>query len=214
MLAFFAALPGKGATFNPAKYEKDIRAFEASDQTNPPPANAVLFLGSSSIRYWTNLAESFPELKTIRRGFGGSTIPDSTAFAHRIVIPYRPSKIVLYAGDNDIADGYSPEQVLSEFQKFVGQVGAALPETEIYFIAIKPSPSRWRLAAQQEEANRLVRDYCARERKLQYIDVWTPMLDEERKPDRAFFTSDNLHINEKGYRLWAKIISAALDKKQ
>jgi len=120
-------------------WEKEIRAFEAKDQQQPPPGGAVLFVGSSSIRLW-KLDESFPDVKTINRGFGGSHLADSVAFAERIVIPYRPKLIVLYAGDNDLAAGKTPERVLADFKQFVAKVEAALPETRIAFISIKPLP--------------------------------------------------------------------------
>ncbi len=124
------------------RWGKEIGAFEAADKTNPPPQHAVLFIGSSSIRRWTNLAQAFPEHKVINRGFGGSELSDSVAFADRIVIPYQPKLILLYAGDNDIAAGKSPERILADFKAFVGQVHAALPATHIGYIAIKPCPAR------------------------------------------------------------------------
>ena len=85
------------------RWAKDISAFEAADRTNPPPRDAVLFIGSSSILRWTNLAQAFPGHKVINRGFGGSQLADSVAFVDRIVTPYRPKLVLLYAGDNDIA---------------------------------------------------------------------------------------------------------------
>ena len=112
----------RSAEFDPKRWEKDIAAFEASDRTNPPPKGSVLFIGSSSIRLWKSLAADFPDLKVINRGFGGSHIPDTTHFAERIIFPYEPSKIVLYAGDNDIAGGRSPEQVFADFKELVEKV--------------------------------------------------------------------------------------------
>src|SRR5436190_17924295 len=123
------------ANRDPSQFENEIRAFETSDRTNPPPKNAVLFVGSSSIRLWTNLAEAFPQFTTVRRGFGGSHLPDSTAFADRIIIPYNPAKILLYAGENDLARGDSPQEVFEAFQKFVAKIQTALPRTRIYYLA-------------------------------------------------------------------------------
>src|ERR1043165_5569213 len=145
ILFAFLLLRVGAANRDPAQWENEIQAFQAADRTNPPPQRAVLFVGSSSIRLWTNLAESFPQLTTIRRGFGGSHIPDSTAFADRIIIPNHPSKLVLYAGENDIARGDSPDEVLDAFHAFVEKIHRALPQTQIYFISIKPAPVRWHL---------------------------------------------------------------------
>jgi lysophospholipase L1-like esterase len=192
-----------------ARWEKEISAFESRDRTNPPPKGAVLFVGSSSIRMWTNLAADFPNLQVINRGFGGSVIADTTHFADRIIFPYKPEKIVLYAGDNDIARGYSPERVLEDFQTLVGKIHAELPKAKIYFLAIKPSPSRWHLSPQSAEANRLVKKYCRFKPKLEYIDVWTPLM-TDGQPDPAFFLKDRLHLNRAGYEKWAKVVRAAL----
>ena len=121
LLAFSQAVAG-AAELKSTRWEKEIAAFEASDRKKSPPKGAILFVGSSSIRYWTNLAADFPELKVINRGFGGSHVADTTYFADRIIFPYEPSKIVVYAGDNDIGRGASPEQVLKKrFGIFIHQ---------------------------------------------------------------------------------------------
>jgi len=104
---------------NISKWEGEIKAFEASDRTNPPPKQAILFVGSSSIRKWQTLAKDFPGKVVINRGFGGSEIADSTALADRIIFPYQPKMIVFYAGDNDLANGKNVEQVVADFQTFV-----------------------------------------------------------------------------------------------
>ena len=209
LLIFFGFERLIGAVTIPP-FEKEIQAFEARDRTNPPPKDAVLFVGSSSIRLWTNLVESFPQLTVIQRGFGGSTIPDSTHYANQIIVPYQPAKIVLYAGDNDVARGDSPALIFEHFREFEHKVHAVLPNTEIYFICIKPSPSRWHLSPQAIEANELIRKYCAGHKHLKYIDVWKPMLDSHGQPDPSLFRSDNLHLNNKGYALWTRIIASAL----
>lgn len=199
-----------GAENDPARWEKDIQVFERWDREKAPPKNAVLFAGSSSIRLWPDLAGHFPELTVIQRGFGGSQMEDLNYYADRIVLPYRPSKIVVYEGDNDIAAGKAPARVVNDFQKFVKKVHAELPKTEIYFIAIKPSPSRWHLADPSREANRLVAEFAEEKPRVTYVDIWTPMLNEEGKPRRELFTPDNLHMNEKGYELWTDVLKKAM----
>src|SRR5258707_13063020 len=114
-----------------------MQQFEKSDQDNPPPRGAVLFVGSSSIRMWKNLAEDFPGIRAINRGFGGSEIADSTFYVDRIVTPYLPRMIVFYAGDNDLSDGKSPQKLLDDYKAFVSRVRIRLPSTRIAFISIK-----------------------------------------------------------------------------
>lgn len=195
---------------NFGRWEKEIAAFEVADRKSPPPKDAVLFVGSSSIRLWKTLQSDFPDLPIINRGFGGSHIPDSTHFADRIIFPYQPSKVVLYAGDNDIASGASPEKVLADFQLFVEKVQTRLPKTKIYFLAIKPSPSRWYLSPQASEANRLVKRYARFRAKVEFIDVWSPLIKNGR-PDASLYEKDRLHLNRAGYERWIPAVKDALE---
>jgi lysophospholipase L1-like esterase len=192
-----------------SRWEKDIAAFEKQDMDAPPPRDAVLFAGSSSIRLW-DLKKSFPDLDVINRGFGGSQIADSTHFAPRILLTARPRLIVFYAGDNDVAAGKTPEQVAADFQDFAALIHKELPKTKIVFLSIKPSPARWGMADRQKEANRLVEAYCKDHDYLTYLDVATPMLGEDGKPNKELFGEDGLHLNEKGYALWASLLQPHL----
>ena len=217
--AFDAVLPlaptTKAAESTRAHYlqfEPEIRALEAADRTNPPPKNAVLFIGSSSIRKWTTASAQFPEHKIINRGFGGSSLADSVAFADRILIPYHPKLILLYAGDNDIAGGQTPAEVLRAFQAFVAKVHKALPNTIIAFISIKPSPSREKFLEQDQEANGLIREFIGTDPRLIYLDVFTPMRTSDGHTRGELFVRDRLHLNEAGYELWAGIVGPVLDK--
>ncbi len=217
MLATLLALPvsSRAAETNNtphARWEKDIAAFEAADKTTPPPKDAVVFVGSSSIRLWKSAPEHFSKHRIINRGFGGSYMSDSVAFADRIVIPYHPKLVVLYAGDNDIAAGKSPEQVCDDFMTFVARLHASLPDTRIAYLAIKPSPSRLKYFEQHKRANELIREASATNDKLVYVDVWTPMLGADGKPREELFLKDRLHLNDEGYKLWAGIVGPVLDK--
>ncbi|MDB6121464.1 MAG: lipolytic protein family [Pedosphaera sp.] len=193
-------------------WEKEIQAFEISDKTNPPPQNAILFIGSSSIKRWTTLAADFPNHKVINRGFGGSQISDSVVFVDRIVIPYHPRQIFFYAGSNDINSGKTPEQVLADFKSFVGKVHAQLPETKIAFISIATSPSRWAQVEKVTEANHLIENFCRKEKHLVFIDIFHPMLDLEGKPRPEIFVKDGLHMKPEGYRIWISIITPYLNE--
>ena len=194
------------------RWETAISEFEAMDRTNPPPTKAVLLIGSSSIRKWTNAPAEFPAHQFINRGFGGSHLSDTVAFVGRIVIPYHPRLILLYAGDNDLAAGTPPEQVCADFKEFVAKVRTALPETRVAFIAIKPSPSRLEFIQPIKTANRLIQEFIAGDPKLAYVDVFTPMLGEAGQPRAELFVGDRLHLSDAGYKLWAGIIKPVLEK--
>jgi len=194
------------------QWEKTIRAFEAADNTNPPPQHAILMIGSSSIVRWTNAPAQFPEHRLIMRGFGGSHLSDSVAFVDRIVVPYQPKLVLLYAGDNDIAAGKSAEQVFANFQEFVAKVHAKLPGTSIAYLAIKPSASRMKFFETIKTANQLIRGYSDTHPQLIYVDTFTPMLGADGQPRAELFVSDGLHVNETGYKLWAGIVKPVLAK--
>jgi lysophospholipase L1-like esterase len=194
----------------PPPFEKEIKAFEAADAKSPPAKGGVVFVGSSSIKLWTTLRADFPEWNVINRGFGGSRIADSTRYASRIVTPYEPKTIVFYAGDNDVAGGRKPGQVLEDFKEFVAKVRASLPETRIYFISIKPSKARWKFIDQIRESNRLVKAFSESSDKLGFIDVFPQMLDTDGKPRGELLREDGLHMTRAGYELWRDEVKKTL----
>jgi lysophospholipase L1-like esterase/pimeloyl-ACP methyl ester carboxylesterase len=194
-----------------AKWEKSIAAFEEADKKQPPVPGDILFIGSSSIRMW-DLAKSFPELPVVNRGFGGSQIEDSTHFAERIIGPHQPRAIVFYAGDNDIGSGKSAERVASDFEQFVAKVHGQWPATKILFIAIKPSPSRWKHIETQRTANQKIREFCERNERLTFVDVVTPMLGKDGLPREELFLKDKLHMTPAGYQIWNDLLRPQLTK--
>lgn len=201
---------GAQAKADATQWEPDIQAFERSDRTNPPPANAILFLGSSSIRLWKTLARDFPEQKVINRGFGGSQISDSVFFTERIVLPCRPRMIVFYAGGNDINAGKLPQEVFGDWTNFVRRVHVKLPATRIAYISSAPNPARWEQVAKVKELNRLIADYTKQDSRLAFIDVFSKMLGDDGRPRPEIFSEDQLHMNAEGYRLWTKIVKPFL----
>ena len=202
------------AEHDSSRWEKSIARFEAADKKEMPKPGGVLFIGSSSIRLWKTLKGDFPGVAVVRRGFGGSQIADSVHFAGRIVHPYQPRQIVMYAGDNDVASGKSPEAVLADFQTFVKVVHTKLPKTRIAFIAIKPSIARWKLSGKMSEANALVHGVCAKDKRLDFIDIWQSMLGQDGKPKPNLFVKDGLHLNANGYALWTSIVKPYLAKRE
>jgi lysophospholipase L1-like esterase len=190
-------------------WEPDIRAFEKADSLQPPPSGAALFIGSSSIRLWKDLPSYFPQTRVIQRGIGGCQIEDVIRYADRMIIPYRPGRIFLYAGDNDIAGGKSPERVLADFQRLADTVLSRLPDARLAFIAVKPSPSRWHLVEKARIANGLVQEYCLTGPRLDFIDVFSPML-ERNRPRPEYFLADSLHLSPAGYSLWKKVLAPYL----
>jgi hypothetical protein len=196
---------------HPTKWEKSINSFKAKDLKNPPPQNATLFVGSSSIAKWRT-STCFPDIKTINRGFGGSQIVDSWYYADSIIIPYKPKTVVFYAGDNDIANKKSPQMILANFKAFAIKIRKALPETRIVYISIKPSILRWKMWPQMKEANDLISNYCKKNNDMHFVDVSKVMLDSSGKPIEELFQADGLHMSLKGYEHWVSLVRPIINR--
>lgn len=207
LVAFAVAPPKRDAS---TRWEKAIAAMEARDKKSPPPKGAILFCGSSTIVGWP-LEKSFPGRKVVKRGFGGSRIPDSTLFAGRIITPHKPATIVFYAGDNDMASGASPEKVRDDFRAFVARVRQDCPSVRILFVSVKPSIQRWKLWERMQRANALVKADCEKGENLAFIDIAPITLGEDGKPRKEFFQKDGLHLSAAGYAAWSEVVEKALD---
>ncbi len=196
---------------DPNRWEAAIARFEEEDRLTPLPRNAIVFVGSSSIVRW-QLWKYFPELglKAINRGFGGSLLSDSVRYVDRAVIPYKPRVVVLYAGDNDIGGGAKPEQIAELFKQFDEKVHAALPDTRIVWITIKPSIRRWAMQANMEAANKLVASYAASRKHIKVMDIQKQMLGRDGKPNPDLLVSDGLHMTPAGYDIWNAAIRPLL----
>jgi len=192
------------------RWQKDILAFAKKDAEKAPPENPIVFTGSSSIVKWKTLAEDFPGLPVMNRGFGGSEVFDSFNYAHLTVIKYKPRQVVMYAGGNDINAGKTPQRVFADFKAFVAKVHAALPECRICYISNAPNPKRWSMIDQMIEASRLVEEYTKTDKRLQFINVYPHMLGGDGKPKPDIFVSDQLHMNAKGYVIWKAVVGPYL----
>ncbi len=194
-----------------AKWEKAIAAFEQKDAAQMPPKQGIVFVGSSSIVGW-KLEDYFSKLPVIKRGFGGSQLADSVYFAPRIVTKYEPKTVVLYAGDNDLSAGKSPEQVAADFDAFVKVVHDKLPKTKIIFIAVKPSIARWKLIDKVRATNKLIADACAKDdQRLVFLDIAPLMLKDDGQPNPELFVKDGLHMSPLGYERWSDLLRPHLE---
>ena len=213
-LAFAPALraddkaPAKPHNF--AQWENEIAAFEKADAQTPPDKGGIVFVGSSSIRLWKTLAEDFPQHRVLNRGFGGSEIADSVHFADRIVLPYAPRMVVLYAGGNDLNNGRQPEEVFADFKAFAEKVRAALPAAGLAYISSAGNPARWAQVEKVRALNGLIAAYLKEQPNTKFIDVFTRMLGDDGLPKPDIFVADKLHMNPDGYKIWTEVIRPLL----
>ena len=194
---------------DPGRFADEIEIFVTWDSKNSFPERGILFVGSSSVRFWPT-ATAFPGKPSINRGFGGAELSDVNYFYEQVIKPYRPRRIFLYAGDNDIEHGKTPGQVFADYMVLVERLRADLPESELIFISVKPSKRRWEKWPAMVEVNRMVREYAAEHDKLAYADLATPLLGDNGQP-KEVFVADGLHLNAEGYRLWQEALAPFLD---
>jgi lysophospholipase L1-like esterase len=194
-------------------WEFQIRAFEEADRLHPPAAGAILFTGSSSIRLWRTLESDMAPLRALNRGFGGCHLAHVNHYVGRVVVPYRPRAVVLYAGENDLGwlSRKTPATVLEDFKRLVATVQEKLPGTRVYFLAIKRSPLRRGRWAAMDAANRLMREFAAGREGVVFIDTDTPLLDAKGVPRPEYLPWYRLHLTAKGYELWASILRPVLE---
>ncbi len=209
LLAVAMATAGLSAQSPAERWIKALAEFDAADRVAPPLQGEVLFLGSSTIVNWDTV-KAFPGTRTINRGVWSSSLYDAVQRIDRLVLPYTPRLIVLYAGDNDINSGATSEQVAVEFERFAFNVWAKLPQTRIVFIGLKPSPQRWIQIHRMRAANALIREFCEHDDRLAFLDVDGVMLGWDEKPRKELFVEDGLHLSAQGYQLWSFLLRPLL----
>lgn len=199
-------------TAQPAPFYNEIQQFKKQDSAAFPPKNAIVFVGSSSFQKWHDVQSYFPDYPIINRGFGGSVLTDVIRYTNDIIIPYHPKQVLIYCGDNDLAssDTITPQIVSNRFKQLFYIIRKKLPRTTISYVSIKPSPSRFHLMPKMKQANLLIGQFLKSQKNTSYIDVFHPMLQANGKPIPAIFLSDSLHMNDKGYAIWKKVISPYL----
>jgi lysophospholipase L1-like esterase len=195
------------------RFETTILQFEEEDAKNGLHPDAVLFTGSSSIKRWETVKADFAPITVLNRGFGGSTIPEVLHYAERIILPHQPKTIVFYCGENDLSnDDAEAELALTSFKKFSEWMSRHLPETKLFFIAIKPSIKRWHYWPKMQQANSMIENYINQNEKFYFVDVASKMLDNKGVVLQDIFVADDLHLNEKGYQIWEDVLKPYLEK--
>lgn len=196
---------------DPLRFEEEINQFEEFDSKNTFSEDAILFVGSSSIRMWKT-AEAFPDMPVINRGFGGSHFSDLLYYYDELVLPYDPSAVVLYEGDNDVASGKSNDQVFEDYLEFTNRLSSDFPDARLVFVPIKPSSSRWELWSQMKEANQRIKEHMSENDQFYYVDLASPILGSDGTPDDSLFLDDLLHLNANGYAKWNTAIRPTLEE--
>ncbi|NOZ47536.1 MAG: G-D-S-L family lipolytic protein [Chlorobi bacterium] len=197
---------------SPLRFKEEVAQIVATNHHCSANDSVILFTGSSSIRKWTNIQDYFPQFKIINTGFGGSEMSDLLYFVDELIFNYSPYKIFIYEGDNDIASGKKPQSIIETTDSLVQKIITKYPAIQIYIISAKPSILRWNLKNNYIKLNQLYSNYCNNNAQVEFINIWDIMLDENREVKKDIFLEDELHMNSKGYELWAKEIKMVLSK--
>ena len=193
-------------------FESEVTSLEAKLSQSPISSSPIVFYGSSSIRLWKSLQQDFSGYAVLNCGFGGSRLTDCVRYANRIVIPRKPSAIVIYAGDNDLAIGTPPEKVFKSFQQLFAIFRGYSPSLPIAFVSVKPSPARMMFLDNILRFNRMAEDFLKTQAETEYIDVCSDMLGQDRKPIQALFVNDQIHLSPAGYQILRREIGEFLSQ--
>lgn len=195
---------------DPKRFQDEVQKLDSTYSSRLLDEPSVVFTGSSSIRKWETLEKDLDDLSLINTGFGGSHMSDLLYYLDELVINYQPKKVFIYEGDNDVAFGTLTDSILWAADQVAQRIHQLFPTCEIYFLAAKPSPARWSFTSSYHDLNTALRNYCDRNERLHYIDVWTPLLNASDYPESDFYVADSLHLSDQGYAVWTKIIEKYL----
>jgi lysophospholipase L1-like esterase len=196
---------------NPERFQKEVDSIVAANGS-VNKNNLILFTGSSSIRLWKNLNASFPNHNVLNMGFGGSEMADLLYYTDKLIIPFKPKQIFIYEGDNDLSLGRSAAQIIASADSILSLIRQQLSDAEVIFISPKPSLKRWALKEKYEDYNKQLKHWVSGKRNVRFADVWTPMLDKDGRVMQDIFVADGLHLNEKGYSIWARALQKYLSR--
>lgn len=191
---------------DPRRFQKEIDTIDFKNIKKANSHELIIFTGSSSIRRWENIPEYFPGKNIINTGFGGSQMSDLLYYSDSVIIKYKPVQVFIYEGDNDIAAGKKPDEVIKDAGALFKKTIKEIPNLQIVIISVKPSVSRWKLKDEYIKLNNLYKKLSLENKSIKFIDVWTPLLNNEGLPKKEIFVSDSLHINKLGYDIWAREI--------
>lgn len=195
-------------------WESAIAGFEADDRTREHPDDAIIFLGSSSIRLWDTLAKDMHPLAVINRGFGGATTADVVRYADRI-LGGRPFRGVVLFVANDIRgkpdSDKTPAEAADLFAEVVDRIHTHQPRAFVLLVAVTPTESRWSVWPQIETLNHRLAAVADARANTVFVPTADLFLAADGRPRPELFRPDRLHLSPAGYALWSTRIRSYLD---
>ena len=203
-------MPAAPAAAQSTALENQVVTFERREIRFPPPQGAIVVTGSSTIRLWLQIRDDLAPLEIIPRGFGSSTADELDQYLDRLVLPHSPRAVVIYEGDHDLQVGMTPEFILERMTSVLQRIGTAYPQARIYLVSVKPSPKYESLWPQAQVVNQMFTELCFYVPNCTYVDTATYLLLPNGKPNKAYFRSDRVHLNDAGYAVWNGVLKPVL----
>ena len=197
---------------DPKRFQKAVDALVQKEYNFDPNKELVVFAGSSSIRMWKDVESAYPRYNVVNNGFGGSHFSDLIYYYNELILKHRPDILFIYEGDNDVASGKKAEDIIKEARQLVNQIRKDLPKTKIIIISAKPSVARNKFKEEYMKLNGLLENLAKQTKKVEFADVWKAMVDSNGEVYTDIFVDDNLHLNQKGYKIWEEVIGRHLKK--
>jgi lysophospholipase L1-like esterase len=192
-------------------FEAEVKQISARLDSSGWASGSTVFTGSSTVRMWKSLEESFPNTQLINTGFGGSKASDLEKHLFPLVIRFEPSRVFIYEGDNDLWSGVPVSEILQSLDNIVTRIHLVNPSIEIFLIGAKPSPSRWEKKNSYLVFNQMLKEYCLSKEMVEFVDNWKTLTDEQGNPRPELYIQDQLHLNEEGYKIWSEIFRPILN---
>ncbi|MFC3417487.1 GDSL-type esterase/lipase family protein [Algoriphagus hitonicola] len=192
-------------------FDQEVRKLTEKIDSLVWAPGSTIFTGSSTIRMWSDLAETFPNHELLNTGFGGSQAKDLQRHLFPLVLKYEPARVFIYEGDNDIWADVPTEEIMETFEDIISRIHLANPQTEIYLIGAKPSPSRWEKESQYRNLNQQLLQLSKRKEKVNFVDTWAALTDTNGQPRPELYLNDQLHLNAEGYQIWESIFKPYFD---
>ncbi len=213
LFAIFLFLAGSGiysqtaidTAYRPKTYPVQVRQF----RTYPDSRNDIIFLGNSitARAHWNELLQ-LPNARN--RGISGDT---TFGILERLdeVTEGQPSKVFLLIGINDISRNFPDDLILQNYKEIITRIQQESPRTKIYIETILPVNKSFNVYKRHYNKDEHILHINDELRKLApemgvtLIDIYPKFLDAQNRLD-ASYTDEGLHLNEKGYLKWAKIL--------
>ncbi|RZL47652.1 MAG: G-D-S-L family lipolytic protein [Pedobacter sp.] len=210
LIAFFIFVFAAAQAQKKDAFYNEIQNFKQQDSIKFPPKNAILFIGSSTFTKWKDAQTYFPKHVILNRGFGGSSLPNVINYVGDVVYPYKPKQVVIYCGENDFTGNATAQEVVDRVKKLIDTIRYKYPKVAIAYISIKPSPSREKYWPLMIEANAKIAEMIKGMKRTEFINTYNAMFNADGSIMKDIFLSDNLHMNAKGYAIWAPIMEPYL----